>query len=85
MLSQPAQSCESLSLSSLCFDPASVYREEVTRAVVDLVAVCWRDYMLLKSLHCGKGSALPWTKGTTEFGLGFVEREKAISKQRLIY
>jgi hypothetical protein len=42
--------------------------------------------MLLKSLHCSKGFALPWTKGTMEFGLDFVDHaspsewEKAVLK-----
>jgi hypothetical protein len=58
--------------------------------VIDLIAVCWRDHVLLKSLHCSKGSMLPWTKGTTELGLNVVdhtppsEREKAILKRRPI-
>lgn len=39
MLSQSTQSCELLSLPSICFDRLRVHWKEITRAVVDLIAV----------------------------------------------
>jgi hypothetical protein len=68
--------------SVIIMDNASFHHTK--RAVVSFIAVCWRDHLLLKSLHCSKGFALPWTKGTTALGLDFVahaspsEREEAI-------
>ena len=39
MLSQSTQRCELLPPPSICFDPLRVHRKEITRAVVDLLAV----------------------------------------------